>query len=77
MASTLNTKSKTKSNSKKSASGRRSQRPAVSATVQWVAIGVIMVLATLAAFVYFGEDSTGGGHGGFTTGAPAVVDVVG
>ncbi|MEL7158898.1 MAG: hypothetical protein AAFN30_20210 [Actinomycetota bacterium] len=36
----------------------------MSASVQWVALGVIVVLATLAAFVFFGEDATGGGHGG-------------
>ncbi|MEM9130734.1 MAG: hypothetical protein AAF962_04495 [Actinomycetota bacterium] len=67
-------KSSSKSRSK---AGTRS-RPPVSATVQWVAIGVFAVLAVLAAFVYFGEDSTGGGgHGGFTTGAPALSSPVG
>ena len=33
----------------------------LSATIQWVALVVIGVLALLAAFVFFGEDSTGGG----------------
>ena len=42
------------------------------ATVQWVAIGVVLVLAVLAAFVFFGGDSTGTGH----LGLPSLDNVV-
>jgi len=37
-----------------------------SATVQWVAIGILVAVAVVAAFVFFGGDtSNGGGHAGF------------
>jgi hypothetical protein len=48
--------------SPKSASRKRSG--VVNPTIQWVALAVIAGLAVLAAFVFFGEDSTGGSHGG-------------
>jgi hypothetical protein len=36
------------------------------ATIQWIALVVVAVLAVLAAFTLFGDDSgRGGGHSGF------------
>lgn len=55
------------------ATNTSSERRVVSATVQWVALAVFAILAVLAAFVYFGEDSTGGGGG--HSGAPAASTV--
>ncbi|MCP3991423.1 MAG: hypothetical protein GY724_20280 [Actinomycetia bacterium] len=50
------------------ASGKPAQAknsPSINPTIQWVALVVIAGLAVLAAFVFFGEDSTGGGgHNG-------------
>ncbi len=57
----------------KSVSTRRSQSHR-SATIQWVAIGVLAVLGVLAAFVLFGADGTGGGgHSGLPSVQSSVV----
>jgi hypothetical protein len=51
----------------KSASATRNSN--LNATIQWVALVVVAGLAVLAAFVFFGEGSVGGG-GGHGGGAP-------
>ena len=59
----------------KTASAKQNNR--VNPTIQWVALAVVAGLAILAAFVFFGEDSTGGGHSGLGpaggTGGPPTV----
>ena len=47
----------------------RSARRGPSATVQWVAIGIVVTLAVLASFVFLGGDGSGLHLG---AGAPAV-----
>lgn len=59
----------------KSPSDQRS-RHGRSATIQWIALGVFAVLAVLAAFVFFGEDSGTGGGGHLGLGSSETTAVV-